>query len=106
MTKEKQETPKVGDGATHWCWTDRTAATVVEVSTDGKTVVTQDDKATRTDPNGMSESQTYTYSPDPEGSKRTFTLRKDGRYHEQGCAMGKGQRVSFGVRRAYHDYSF
>ncbi len=103
---EKQEAPKVGDGATYSCWTDRTAATVVEVSADGKTVVVQDDKTTRVDKNGMSECQDYAYAADPEGRKLTFTLRKNGRYNEQGCAMGKGNRVSFGFRRAYHDYSF
>lgn len=103
---KKDEPPKVGDGATYGCWTDRHAGTVIKVSKSGKTVWVQADHAKRVDKNGMSEMQTYEYSPNPEGHIIVFTLRNDGRYNEKGCARGYGNRVGFGHRNAYHDYSF
>jgi hypothetical protein len=60
-------------GATEICWSDRHAYTITEVINDKKIVV-QQDKATRTDTNGMSDAQSYAFSPDPNGSKRTLTV--------------------------------
>jgi hypothetical protein len=79
--------PKVGDGATILCWSDRHAATVIEVTKNGKCVKVQRDKATRTDNLGMSDSQSYTYAPNPEGSVSVYTLRKNGRWVEAGSGM-------------------
>lgn len=97
-------TPKVGMGATILMWTDRHAATVIEVITPKKIVV-QEDTATRTDNYGMSDAQSYDYTPNPNGVKRTFTLRKNGAWVMTGMAMQGGTRLRLGVRDEYYDYS-
>jgi hypothetical protein len=97
----KQFTPVVGDGATLTFYSDREAGTVVKVCTPRKVVV-QIDKATRTDQNGMSESQDYTYAPDLNGRLYTFTLRKNGGWRESKGSTG----VRFGVRDKYYDFNF
>lgn len=97
--------PNVGDGATVCFWTDRTAGTVIEVRhTKSSVFVTvQEDKCTREDNNGMSESQTYTYEPNTNG--RTWTFRSmHGKPYRVSAKGGPG--VYFGDRRAYHDYSY
>jgi hypothetical protein len=100
-------TPEVGTGCTVLLWTDRKAATVVASFVERKRtyVTVQYDTATRTDDNGMSESQDYAYEPNPNGIKRDFELRPDGRWSERG-SRGKGNGLLIGVRQAYHDYSF
>lgn len=95
--------PKVGDGCTEYCWTDRHAYTVVEVRSPCRVVV-QQDKATRIDKNGMSESQTYEFTPNPKAGKVLLSRRKDGRWRRVGSA--KGNVFSFGSRDEYRDYSF
>lgn len=93
--------PTVGMGATMLMHSDRHAYTIVEVVSD-KEVVVQQDNAVRTDKNGLSESQTYEYSPNPQGEKHTVTLRKHG-----GWVTKKGhQRWHIGERREYRDPSF
>jgi hypothetical protein len=98
--------PTVGMGATLCYFSDRHAATVIEVSENGKRIVVQQDKATRTDSNGMSESQTYEYAADPAGAKTTFTLRKNGRWVESGSAMKNGTGLRLGEREEYFDFGF
>ncbi len=98
----KPKTPKVGDGATVLHWTDRSAATVVKVSASGKTIWVQDDTATRTDKNGMSDGQSYTFARNPDGFIRKATLRKDGRYRVSNGTSG----VMVGRRDEYYDYTF
>jgi hypothetical protein len=101
----KQPEPKVGMGATLVYWTDRHAATIVAVSASGREITVQRDKAVRTDKNGLSESQDYTYSPDPEGPTYVATRRKNGRYVLKGEPM-RGTGVAIGHRREYYDPSF
>jgi hypothetical protein len=103
MSNDKIVPPVVGMGATNCMWSDRKPYTVVEVLKSGKRCVLQADNYTRVDKNGMSESQSYIYEPDPNGSKVTVSLRKDGRWR----AVGSSSDVySIGVRSAYHDFSF
>ena len=99
-------TPKIGDGATVLCWTDRHAATVVAVSKSGKTVSVQRDTQKRIDSNGMSEMQEYECTPNPNGFRLTFTLRSNGAWAEKGQPMRGGARLSVGERRPYFDFSF
>lgn len=94
--------PTIGMGATIHVGSDAYPATVIQVTRNGKRVVIQEDIATRIDNNGMSESQDYTYEPNPEGEIHVVTLRKDGRYRESGTTTP----VSIGFRRKYYDYSF
>ena len=63
MVNANHPKPVVGMGATMCSWSDRTAATIVAVTP--KTITVKCDKATRTDKNGMSDCQTYSYTPDP-----------------------------------------
>lgn len=99
-------TPVVGMGATILWWTDRQAGTIIEVSSSGKSITVQEDNAKRTDDLGMSDCQTYEYTPNTDGSTTVFTLRSNGRFVRKGESMKGGQRVSIGVRAQYHDFSF
>lgn len=92
--------PEIGMGATICHWSDKTAATVVYITP--KRLILREDHATRVDKNGMSESQEYAYSPNPEGREWFVSLRKDGTWR-----VSKSKEiVTLGVRRQYHDYSF
>lgn len=94
--------PQVGDGATIISWTDRHPATVIEVSKTAHKITVQDDTATRTDTNGMSDAQSYEFSRNPNGKLTEATRRKDGSYR----VKGSSQRVLIGHRMRYHDFSF
>lgn len=99
--------PKVGMGATILMWTDRHAATIVAVSASGKQVTIQEDKATRTDNLGMTDSgQEYTFEANPDAPKRVYTLRKNGAWVLKGDALNGGQRLAIGHRDHYYDFSF
>ena len=99
-------TPEVGMGATV-CWSsDRHAATIVEVSADGETLVVQRDIATRTDSNGMSDCQSYSYEPNPEAAVDTFTRRKNGKYVRKDESTKHGVVLMVGIRDNHFDYSF
>jgi hypothetical protein len=111
-----QPTPAVGMGATVLGWTDRHAATIIDVFNVGKTqyVTVQYDDSRRTDTNGMSESQTYEYTPNPYGIKETYrfsgqtgqwqAVRKNTETGRWKKTSGYGLRI--GVREKYHDFSF
>lgn len=96
--------PQVGMGATILMFSDRYAATVTEVN--GKRVIVQQDTATRTDNNGMSDSQSYEYVPNPLGQYWVFTMRKNGRYVVEGADMRNGVILVIGHRDHYHDFGF
>lgn len=98
--------PLAGSGATIIMWSDRHAATIISVSESGTTVQVQRDRATRTDNYGMSDSQSYAYSPNPEASIQAFTLRKTGRWVRRGESEKGGTVLLIGQRDEYYDYSF
>ena len=97
--------PVVGMGATMVMHSDRHACTVIEVVSPSKVVV-QLDHAVRTDTNGLSESQTYNYSPNPHGEIHTITKRLNGQWISQCQSLRSGQRWYVGVRQEYRDPSF
>ena|SRR5688572_14611740 len=99
LAGSSQAVPAVGMGVTILSWTDRDAGTITWVSASGKSFRFREDKATRSDSNGMSESQSYAYEPDPNAPERTARKTKKG-------WRDKGQKVVIGYRDAYHDYSF
>ena len=101
MRASGQPTPKVGDGVTILYWSDRYPATIVDVSMTGKTIKVREDHFKRTDKNGMSESQSYEYSPNPDARERTFRLTKNG-WKE----LGGSCFLSIIGRRAYLDPTF
>lgn len=100
MANSKPAAPKVGDGATILGWTDRHPATVVWVSPSGKTLHIQEDDAVRTDKNGMSECQSYLFTPNPKAPVQVVRLTP------KGWKIVKGNRVLVGQRGKYHDFSF
>lgn len=101
MSRSTTIVPEVGMGATLLGWTDRHAATVVRVSASKKTFWLQQDRAIRTDKNGMSECQEYTFERQPNAQARKVVMTKKG-WRE----AGGGYMVALGVREEYHDFSF
>jgi hypothetical protein len=106
-----QPEPVVGMGATLLCWTDRHAATVIRV--EGNLVTVQRDNAKRIDSNGLSESQTYEYSANPNAA--TYTFRRTGHGTWQAVRFNantkrwskvEGEGLRLGERDTYHDFSF
>jgi hypothetical protein len=107
--------PQVGTGATVLGWTDRHAATVTKVETvRGKLMVTvQRDHARRTDSNGMSESQTYEFTPNSDGACSTYRRMPNGQWQEVSFNAStkrfnkvEGGGLLIGKRDHYHDFSF
>lgn len=94
------KTPEVGMGATEVWHSDRHACTVTRISKSGKTFWMKRDTATRTDSNGMSESQSYSYTPNPEAPEIRVNMTKDG-WRTTG-----GQKVWVGVRDEHYDFSY
>lgn len=92
-----QPTPEVGMGATILMWTDRHAATIVKVTR--TQIHVKQDHAKRTDTRGMSESQEYEYTPNPNAPTIVFRKTKRG-YRSQAGSL------RIGDRNEYHDYSF
>ena len=101
MMSGSNKTPTVGMGATELMWTDRHAYTVVKVCTPRKVMVRRD-TATRTDKNGWSEDQTYTFEPGKEGYDEAVTLRKDGKWR----GSNGGSLFTLGRRDEYSDPNF
>lgn len=99
--KNAEPKPEVGMGATIVMWTDRHAATVIEVSKSGKTIRIREDHAERTDKNGRSDAQSWSFTPNENG--RTYTVRLTKRGWK---VSGGGPSVVLGVRSEYYDFSF
>ena len=94
--------PEIGMGVTIYYYSDRTAATIIEMSKSKQTLILQEDLATRIDKNGPSTDQTYSYERNYEGLIHKATLRKDGRFR-----IAKSRSlVALGFREEYYDYSF
>ena len=89
--------PEIGMGATMLAWTDRYAGTIVKITP--CQIHVQEDNATRTDSNGMSESQDYHYEANPLGKIYIFRKTKKG-YRSNGLGL------LIGTRDKYYDYSF
>lgn len=99
--KAYEPDPTVGCPATLCYYTDRHAGTVIAVSASGRKITIREDRAVRTDDNGMSECQSYRYEPDDEGRIHVCYRQRDGRYKSN-----QGPAVVLGRKRAYHDYGF
>ncbi len=106
MANSQHPVPEVGMGATILFYTDRKAATVIEVSVSGKQIVVCEDKAVRIDNNGMSEVQEYRYEAGSTVYTEVFTLRRNGRWVVEGENLHTGRSLILGVRNHYHDYNF
>lgn len=103
--------PEVGMGATLIMWSDRRPYTIVEVvrykggkkAGQVKGVFATEDIATRTDSNGMSDNQHYTYETDPKAHRDWFPHCKTGAFRQHTTA---GSPLRIGDRSYYYDYSF
>lgn len=96
-----QPKPTIGLVLTVLHWTDRSTGQIVRVSDSGKTFWFTDDVITRTDNNGFSECQTYSYENNGTGPQTRVSLRKNGQWK-----TSSGNVIQLGYRRAYHDFSF
>jgi hypothetical protein len=99
--------PAVGDGATVMHYSDRSAATVTKVTTSRRGVVTvfvKGDHSKRIDKNGMSEMQTYEFTPNPDAPEVPVKLRKHNGRKVWRTKDGAG--IAFGYRDEYYDFTF
>lgn len=108
----KLETPEVGSGATILWGRDRVPATVLSSrrTASGKLVVTvQEDNYVRTDDNGICNTQSYDYSPNPQGEITTYYENKRGNLRErktqQNLRKGTGA-LWLGERERFYDFEF
>lgn len=93
---------KVGDGISMSPYTDWYPYTVIErrETPKGFVLTLQEDKAVRTDGNGMSDCQDYRYERDENGRIETIKWNNKKQWF-----TGRYSRISLG-RRAYYDFSF
>jgi hypothetical protein len=97
-------------------WTDRSAGTIVRVHTkDGEATMfdCREDKAIRTDSNGMSECQSYRFEPDHAAPVKRYKRDRKGRWRHVmlnqnmvWAFVEPKQCVRLGERDYYHDFSF
>ncbi len=98
--------PAVGMGATAGYGSDSYPYTVIKISANGKTLVVQADNHKPAPGFDYYSNQVYTYTPNPEGETKTFTLRDNGRWVLKGESKKGGLRLGLGHRRYYQDPSF
>lgn len=99
--------PVVGGPATLLMFTDRHAFTVVGIEYfksgprkgEVRLIKATQDRAKRIDKNGMSESQEYEYTTNPDAPIKVFRATKKG-------FVGDGGRLVTGHRDEYYDFSF
>lgn len=91
-------------GATLCGWSDRHAATIVEVRNE-KTIVVQRDNAKVVKGSIHDGSAEYEFSSNTEAGKMIYTLRKNGRWVLKGDSLN-GSGVGVGFRCEYYDPHF
>jgi hypothetical protein len=103
--------PVVGMGVTMLSYTDRDAGTIVEVNTKKRYIAVVEDNAKRIDSNGLSESQVYEFTPNPDGY--VYYYRKDKKNQWRKCYYNENKRLVFGrgglilgKRDKYYDFTF
>ena len=106
MGSSQGPTAEIGMGATALFYSDRHAMTIIDIQKNGKRILAQRDKATRVDGHGMSDAQEYEYERNEDGSIETYTLRKNGKWVQEGAKMKNGTRLAIGYRAEYYDFSF
>ena len=98
--------PVVGMGATAGYGSDSYPYTIIAVSANGKTVTVQDDNHHPAPGCNGITNQVYTYSRNPNGPTKVYTLRSNGAWVLKGESMKGGGRLGIGHRRYYQDPSF
>jgi hypothetical protein len=104
--------PSINEGATICYAKDRHAGTVVAYDHIRKIVTVQQDKATRIDNNGMSDSQDYRYETDENGALYHFKF-KNGKWVEvmksdkgRWKQMRSSNGIIIGERDEFYDFTF
>lgn len=95
--------PEVGMGVTVLGYSDRHAGTITQVSASKREFWFRYDIAVRVDKNGMSESQTYEFMPNPAAPEIHVKLSRSKKHPGWRC---EGGRVAIGYRSEYYDFSF
>jgi hypothetical protein len=103
MIEENAEKPEVGMGATVASGSDGYAYTIIWISPSGKTIRLQRDIAKRIDKNGMSETQEYEYTRDPNGTIIEARLRTQ-RGRLGWFVLKSRSSVGVGHRREHYDF--
>ena len=103
MSRDCFRIPEVGEGATLLMWTDRHACTVYEA--DEKHLLIREDHVDRVDKNGMSESQEYVYTPNPDGVLSIFKPKLNKKTGQK-TWHSKAGGILLGTRQHYYDFSF
>lgn len=111
-----QPDPTLGMGATLLGWTDRYAATITGIVVNGgkvKQIEVKRDIATRTDKNGLSESQEYRFERDTSAPPYFFRRNRQGRWEQiifntetQRWNKCDGYGLLIGRRDHYRDPTF
>lgn len=99
---------RIGDGVTAHVGSDRYPYTIIQVVHHGKVII-QEDSFRRVDQNGLSEMQSYEFSPNPHGRIVTITLRSDRKgnvYWRQAKHKKNSTPFTITGRSAYLDPSF
>mgnify|MGYP001611052755 CR=1 FL=1 len=94
--------PKVGMPVTMNHYTDRTAATIIEVNPKKTKVIVVENKVQCID----YYAGKYEVLPELEGIPMAFTKRTNGRWVREGEPAGKGLGLTLGVHRHWVDPSF
>ena len=94
--------PEVGMGVTELMYSDRHPYTVTGILTP-KRIKVRADNAIRTDKNGFSEAQEYTYEQDPTSPEIVLFLNKFGRWKRSGDPQGSTYLI--GRREEYYDFT-
>lgn len=92
-------------GATGFWYSDKTACTVVEILSP-KRIVVQEDFADLGPDFSYYLNQNYEFSPNPNGVKRTVSLRKNGYWITVGEKSNSTPRFRLGKRQRYDDPHF
>lgn len=93
--------PAVGDGATILGWTDRRAATVIEVKSPTCIVLRED----KVEWGEWGATKPLSVEPDPNGRVETARKNKDGKWRLSGYGASRPV-VLVGVRSPYYDWNF
>ena len=108
--------PAIGMGVTMTSYSDRHAGTIIKIEKTGKSLLihVQQDNVKRRDNNGISESQDYEFSPNPNGPVYYYKQKKPnsrwvqmyinpetGRFNKSNAGG-----LFVGERDEYYDFSF
>lgn len=94
--------PEIGMGCTVCYLSDSEPATIIDIK--GKRITVQFDIAELVSGSAQNGTAEYTFTKNENGPIRVFSLRKNGKYIEQGSNCGPS--LSIGHRRKYYDPHF